>query len=104
MSEQRTSSRSRLMSQRSEEATSSGRDRSLLEWVALVRDGKIALFVAVGLGIFAAVLGTVLQKTGYESQGSVVVSSAKGFLSPENADAYQALTDTTRRLLKTPVV
>jgi len=92
------------MDQRVKDATNTRRDRSLLEWVALVRDGKVALFVALAIGILAGIAGTALQKTEYQSTGSVVVSSAKGFLSPENADAYPALTDTTRRLLKTPAV
>src|SRR5437879_2162162 len=69
------------------EGNREGRDRGLLEWLALVRDGKIALGIAVALGILVGILATVLQKTEYEAQGSVVVSSAKGFLSPENADA-----------------
>ncbi len=86
------------------ERSREGRERTLLEWVGLLRDGKVALAVGVSLGILIGVAATFLQKTEYESQGSVVVSSAKGFLSPENADAYPAITDTTRRLLLTPGV
>jgi tyrosine-protein kinase len=76
-----------------------GSDRSLLDWVRLLRDGWWALVAVIALGAACGVLATTLQSTQYEAEATVVSSSARGFLDPETADGLPAVTDTLTRLV-----
>jgi capsular polysaccharide biosynthesis protein len=80
------------------------RERTLLDWLGLVRDGWKAVAVLVMFGLLASFLVTLHQPTEYGAVGTVLVSPGDGFLDPGTADALPALTDTVARLAKTPVV
>ncbi|MDX6698510.1 MAG: hypothetical protein QOE65_1907 [Solirubrobacteraceae bacterium] len=80
-------------------------ERSLGEWLRLVRDGWPALVVCVALGVGGALFYTSRQDSSYGATCTLVVSAARGFLDPQDADQLPALADTVGRLVVTaPVV
>jgi Mrp family chromosome partitioning ATPase len=82
----------------------SGDDRTLLDWLRLLRDGWPALVLFIGGGLALGLAATAAQATEYKAVGTAVVSSARGFLDPTGADALPALTDTLAQLVETPAV
>lgn len=79
-------------------------DRTLLDWLGVIRDGWYALVVCIAVGLPAGFAATSLQSTEYGADGTVLVSSHEGFLDPGTADTLPALADTVARLATTPVV
>ncbi len=80
------------------------RERSLGEWLKLLRDGWIALVVCIALGVVGALLYTSRQESSYGATYTLVVSPVRGFLDPQNADQLPALADTVSRLATTEPV
>jgi hypothetical protein len=80
-------------------------ERSLGDWLRLLRDGWPAFLVCVGLGTGGALYYTSRQKPTYGATSTLVVSSVRGFLDPQNADQLPALAETVGRLaVTTPVL
>ena len=79
-------------------------NRSLLDWVRVLRDGlpAVALFVLLGLG--AGLLATSLQPTLYRSEATLVTGSSRGFLEPEWADGLAPVASTVTRLASSAAV
>nr|MDQ6914501.1 hypothetical protein [Actinomycetota bacterium] len=78
--------------------------RSLLDWLRTIRDGWVALALCIVVGLGLGVAVTASQKTSYRSTGSVVVTPARGFLDPQDADKLPGITDTVGRLVQTAAV
>jgi capsular polysaccharide biosynthesis protein len=69
-----------------------------------MRDGWMAGLACVLLGIGVGAVATTLQSTTYRSEGHLLVSPARGFLDPANADQLPGITQTIARLAGTPDV
>jgi polysaccharide biosynthesis transport protein len=78
-----------------------GAERTLIDWLRLLRDGwpLLVVFVAIGLGI--GLLVTALQPTRYEATATLVATPEQGFLAPGDANTLPAVADTVARLLET---
>lgn len=85
-------------------ANASNTDRSAVDWLRLIVDGLPALLAWVVLGTAGALIYTATQADSYQATETVVVSSARGFLDPQNADQLPALTDTVARLAQSAPV
>ncbi len=79
-------------------------ERSLADWLRLLLDGWPALVLSIVIGIVGALVYTSQQKTSFGATYTLVVSPARGFLDPQNADQLPALADTVSRLLPTEPV
>jgi polysaccharide biosynthesis transport protein len=80
------------------------RDRSLKDWVLLVRDGWLALVVLTVVGVACGFLAGRLQPVSYQSVGTLVVTPSSGFLDPSQANSLAPLTTTVEQLAGTSAV
>jgi len=80
------------------------RGRSVASWVRLFRDGWLGFVVCVVAGLGVGLIATRAQPTSYGANEALVISPARGFLDPQDADKLPALTDTIARLGGTPAV
>lgn len=94
----------RLQSEDSSAGGTPGAQQTLADWLRFLRDGWLALAIAIVVATSGGVLATLRQSTEYRATGSLVVTPRNGFLDPNGADALPALTDTVVRLAETPAV
>jgi Mrp family chromosome partitioning ATPase len=73
-------------------------ERSLIDWMRLLRDGWPALVACVALGLLVAWAATARQNTAYGAVATMVVSPTRGFLDPADADKLPTVTATVVRL------
>jgi succinoglycan biosynthesis transport protein ExoP len=78
-----------------------GAERTLIDWLRLLRDGWLFLVIVVALGLGVGLLVTALQPTRYEATATLVATPEQGFLAPSDANTLPAVADTVARLLET---
>jgi Mrp family chromosome partitioning ATPase len=81
-----------------------GAERTLPDWLRLLRDGWFALVLLVVLGLLAGLAATAAQATRYSATSSLVTTPARGFLQPTGANTLPGLAQTVARLLETHTV
>jgi capsular polysaccharide biosynthesis protein len=81
-----------------------GAERTLIDWLRVLRDGWPALAIAVAIGLAAGILVTALQPTRYQATSTLVVTPEQGFLAPSDASTLSTVADTVARLLDTQSV
>ena len=78
-----------------------GAERTLIDWLRLLRDGWPLLVIVLALGLGVGLLVTALQPTRYEATATLVATPEQGFLAPSDANTLPAVADTVARLLET---
>jgi hypothetical protein len=81
-----------------------GAERTLIDWLRLVRDGWLFLAIAVVVGLAVGILVTAVQPTRYRATSTLVVTPESGFLAPGDANTLSTVADTVARLLDTQSV
>lgn len=79
-------------------------NRSLLDWIRVLRDGLPAVVALVLVGLGAGIAVTALQPTQYRSEATLVAGSSRGFLEPEWADGLSPVASTVTRLASSAAV